>query len=93
MRVNVHCLTSQKADEGLTSLLREINHEAAWRRNGGDERNSAGEGFLDDLKRHPAADEQDVLVERQQAMHERVAENLVERVVTAHVLAQNDEIA
>ena len=34
-----------------------------------------------------------MLVERQQAVHERVAQNLIQRVVAAHVLAQDEQIA
>ena len=93
MRVNIHCFTAKEANEGLAGIASEVDGEAAGGGDGGDEGDASGEGFLDHLEGNAATEEQDVTVERQEAVHKRMAEDLVEGVVAAHVFAGDDEVA
>jgi hypothetical protein len=93
MRVNIHRLTAEEADEGLAGIVGEVDGEAAGGGDGGDEGDAGSEGFLNHLEGDAAAEEQDVVIERQEVVHERMTEDLVEGVVTAHIFAGDDEVA
>ena len=93
VRVNIHRAAAEEADERLPGLAGEVDGEAARSGNGRDEGDAGGEGFLDHLEGHAATQKQHMAVERQEVVHEHMAEDLVEGVVSAHILAGDDEVA
>src|SRR4051812_21004530 len=64
-RVNIHSFAAQKTDQRLAAIAGKFRGEAARRGNGGNDRNTRGEGFLHHFKRRAATEKQDVPAKRQ----------------------------
>src|SRR4051812_48073777 len=74
VRINVKCRRAEKSDQGLAAFTREIYRERRGCGNGRNDRDSGGEGFLDDLERRTAAHYEDVIMERQGTVEKRPAD-------------------
>ena len=77
----------------MVAFAGEFGGEAGGGGNGGDDRDAAGEGFLHDLERGAAADQQDVFAEGQFFVEEGPAEDFVDGVVTADIFAECEQVA
>ena len=77
----------------MAALLREIGRERGWRRDRGDDRHARGQRFLDDLEARAAANQQDVVVVREQPVLQPVPDHLVQGVMPADVFAEDDQLA
>ena len=90
-RVHADAVVARPAAERDPLRLGQLDREAR-RRADADEDRAAGErGLLHELEREPAAEAEDRVAQRQPAGAERPADDLVERVVPADVLAHADE--
>ena len=92
MGVDVEARPAHEADQRLAEPLRGIDREVRRRRDRGEDRNAGDGGLLHDLEAHPAADEEDSIAQREHAGQELRADELVQGVVPADVLAQGDEV-
>src|SRR4051794_31494661 len=93
MSVDVHPLAAEEADQGLAAVAREGDGEAGRGGDGGDDRNASGEGFLHDLERTAARDEEDVAAQGEASGEEAMADDFIDGVVAPDVLAQDDELS
>ena len=64
MRVHVEAVVAHESEETLIALLGKIDRQTAGSANGGDDCNARRKRLLQDLKARPAADLQNVLIER-----------------------------
>src|SRR4029077_17873294 len=85
--VDVEPVAAQEAYQSEAEALGQLDRQAARRRDGADDRHPGDQALLEDLIARPAADQDDVAVEREEPLAERPADQLVERVVAADVLA------
>ena len=92
MRVNIQAAFAQEADQGLTVLLGELDGQAGGSGDGSDDGKTGGEGFLHDLESHASADEQDAFGVGG-VFQQAVADDFVQGVVAADVLAQGEEFS
>jgi hypothetical protein len=90
--VDIETFVAEEADEGLSGLFGELDGEAGGGGDGGDDGDASCERLLHDFERRSAADQQDVVVEGH-ATEKRVAEDLVDGVVTADVFVEDEELA
>ena len=91
--VDVERAVADEAAERDPAVGCELDGERR-RRADGDEQRAAGDGrLLDELEREAAADAEERAGERQQPVEERAADDLVERVVAADVLAHAEQLA
>src|SRR5690606_33635238 len=93
MGVDGRAAVAHETDEGDSGALRELDGETRDARDGRDERYARAVGFLDDLEADAPAHLEGVRGERQAASPKRVADHLVDRVVSADVLAEREELA
>src|SRR6185369_15506585 len=84
--IHVEPVAAQEADEGDPEFTCQRYGQAAGRGYGANDGHPRHERFLEDLEAAPAADHDDVVTQRQLALEERPAHELVERVVPSHVL-------
>ena len=89
--VNVHLVTAQKTDQSLVIRPRKFDGQTRRRGNGRDDRNPGSERFLHHLERNAPAQQQNLAVEREAIREQRPADQFVERVVPADVLARTEE--
>src|SRR5437764_95949 len=86
--VDIHPSRTEEADEGLSGLGGEMGGQAGGGGDRRDDGNATGEGFLHDFEGGAAADQQDTVVQWDQTVKEGEAEDFVEGVVAAYILAE-----
>ena len=91
--VDVEAVAAQEADERHAEPVGCLDREVRRGRDRGDDRDAGDRRLLDDLEADPAADHQDPVVERHRLREDLRADQLVERVVPADVLAQREQLA
>src|SRR6266498_3564517 len=87
--VNVHSVFAEEGDQGLVALDGEIDRERGRRGDGGDDRDAGREAFLKDFEGGAAADQENVLVEGEKVVQQRMTEDLVNGVVAAYVFSED----
>ncbi len=85
--------TAEKAGEGEAQFAGELNGEAGGSGDGGKDGNSCGDGFLRDFKTGSAADQHEVIGERNELVLKRPADHFVDRVMPAHIFADDEQFA
>src|SRR5205085_2118996 len=93
VRVDVEATVADEADDGLTEPLGGRDREAGRRRHRAEHGNAGNSRLLYELEGEAPGDEQHLFGNRQLAFEQRVADQLVERVVTTHVLAHGQQLA
>src|SRR5690606_2722385 len=83
----------EEADERHAELFGELHGERARGADGGEERAAGHHRLLHQLEARAAADDDAEARERQRVRHQAVADQLVERVVAADVLADEGDLA
>jgi hypothetical protein len=91
--VDVEAVAAEESDERDAEPVGGLDGEVGRRRDGTDDRDAGDRRLLDDLEAHPTADHQDPVVKRHAARQELGADELVERVVAAHILAKLEQLA
>src|ERR1051325_8666455 len=91
-RVHVEAAVADEAEEREVELGGELDGERGGRADGGDDGHARDDRFLNDLERRAAADEEQVLVQRD-AFAEKRADHFVDGVVTADVFAHAQQRA
>src|SRR5439155_6720044 len=86
-RVDVEASSTDEAAESDSAVRGELDRQARRRADGGEQRAARDRSFLHELERQPAADAEHELRKGQQPRAECPADDLVERVVAADVLA------
>ena len=90
MGVDVEGWRSQETDQGLAAFARKIHRERRRSGDRGNDWDSAGERFLDDFQRGPAANNEDLFLEWQKPIEKRPPERLVDGVVAADIFPHDD---
>ena len=90
--VDIARCPSQETDEAQSEASGQARGEAARRGDPHEVGDPGGQRLLDELVARPAADEQDVVGQRDPLPEDRPAHELVERVVPPDVLARADEL-
>ena len=83
---------ADEAAERDPTIPRELDRERGGSSDGGEDRAAGDRGLLHELEREPPTDAEEELAEREQALEERPADDLVERVVPADVLPRAQEL-
>src|SRR5215469_9775381 len=86
-RVDVEALAAHEAEERDARLSRRLDGEAGRRAHRGDDREAGQGGLLEELEAGATAQHEDTVAQRQSTVHQRGADELVDGVVTSHVLA------
>ena len=82
---------AQKTNHGLTGSFREFDGEAAGSRDAGDDGNACGKCLLHDLKREPAAHQNNGGFQGELIGEQSLTNHFVEGIVPADVLAEDLE--
>ncbi len=93
MRIHVHGVVTQEADERDATPFGKFDREAGWRGNRGDTGNTRQQCLLDDFKRGASTDQQDMLCIRKLTVQQPMPDNFIYRVVASHILAQEQQFA
>ena len=93
MRIHIECRRPQESDQGLAAFARKIHRQRRGCRDRGDDRNTGGERFLHDFERGAAADHQDVMTEREEAVEKGASDRFIDPVVAANIFADNEWLA
>ena len=93
MGVHVERVASEKTDECLATILRELHRQTRWRGHGADHAHSTGQSLLHNLKRRPPTDHQQMVLERESIVEHRAAKRLVDGVMTTDILPQRKQVA
>src|SRR5579862_2879343 len=91
--VDVRRPATDEAAESDAAVGGELDGEARGRADRDENRATGDGGFLHELEREPATHAEHMLRERQEVLPERPADDLVQRVVAADVLARAQELA
>src|SRR6266480_3588352 len=91
-RVHVEPIPARESDQRHPEFLGDGDRQARGGADRDHERDSGHRGLLQDLKAGPAAHREDVLREGDPASEERLSHDLVDRVVSSHVLAKGEEL-
>src|SRR3954470_20947656 len=92
-RVDVESIRAQKAEQRQASLARQLDRETRRRADRGDDRDAGHECLLHQLEAHAAAHHEYSLICWQPPREQLDTDDLVERVMTADVLAQRHQSA
>ena len=97
MGVEVHAAVpvvprAGEAHERLAELAGGLDGEGARGGDAGHQRDPGHAGLLDDLEAGPGGDQQEAVPQRQAVLEQGPADHLVDRVVPAHVLADNEQV-
>src|SRR6266571_3259346 len=92
-RVDVEAVAAEKPDQRLAELARKRDRQARRRPHGCEDRDARPDRLLHDLVAGPTAHDQDRIAQRQPRIQEGPADDLVDRIVAADVLAEVDELA
>src|SRR5215831_1688715 len=93
MRVDVEILAANETDERDATLDGDVDRQAGRGRYGSDERNPRQKGLLDDFEGRAAADEEQMIRERQAIPHQHAANHFIDSVVPADVFRHRFEPA
>ncbi len=91
--VDVEPTVAEESDEGLAAFVGELDGETGRGGDGGDDGDTGGECLLHDFEGDTSGDEQDVGFQGQMTGDGHVPNDLVDRVVTSDVLAEDAERA
>src|SRR5438105_4347739 len=89
--VHIASIRPHEPEQRHPTLARQLDGQTRWRTDRGEHRQPGHERFLNQLEAHSAADDEYSLMSRQSARQELGADHLVERIVSADVLAQHHQ--
>ena len=92
MGIDVESILADEGDQRLAAFLGEIDGETRRGGYGDDYGNSAGQGLLHDLEGGATADDKNLSIEGEQGIEQRMAEDLVNSVVTTDIFANNNGV-
>ena len=93
MGIDVERWGAEKTDQRLAAFAGEVHRQSGGRGDRSDDRNPSRERLLDDLERRASAHNQDVISERKQIVEEGAANCFVDRIMTADILPENNQVA
>lgn len=90
--VDVEGVAAEEADERHPDPLGRLDGQVGWGRDRRDERDPGDRGLLDDLEADPTGYEEQPAVQRQLPGQGGRPDQLVQRIVPSHVLAERQEL-
>ncbi len=91
--VHVHRRPAQEPDEGEADILGELDRERRRRRDRGEDRDAGHRRLLHKLEAGPPRDLQHRTAQRETALLQRPADDLVDRVMASDVFPQHEQLA
>src|SRR5205814_5012012 len=93
MRIDVERGRAQESDQRLATFTRKIHRERRGSGNRGDDGDAGGERFLHDLERGTAADQEEVMTEREKPVEKGASNRLIDSVMASDIFADDERIA
>jgi hypothetical protein len=91
--IDIEVVFTQKADEDDVEFFRNLHGKARWSPNRCYHRQTAHQGFLQQLKAGPPRKQKQAIPQWCSVRKELCAEQLIHRIVTAYIFAKRQQIA
>lgn len=91
--INVEPVLFEKSQQSGAAFRRQLHRKTGGRSDGRNDGNARHRRFLYQFKTRPSAQKQDMSVQREQAVHQCPAGQLVEGIVPPYVFAQKNKVA
>ena len=93
VRIDVHGVIAQEADERDAAGVGQFDGQAGGGGDGGDTGDAGQQGFLNDLERGTATNQQDMLAIRKRVMQQAMPDQFIDGIMTANVFAQEEKFS